>query len=80
MLKTLEHWDEDSNSYSVINHRNNVKDIIKKYINHRSIKNVKKKYKIINKFSFRPVTTDEVKKVIKAGAETGGGPKGLVPP
>ena len=60
-----EHWDEDSNSYSVINHRNNVKDIIKKYINHPSIKNIKKKYKNINKFSFRPVTTDEVKKVIK---------------
>ena len=61
----IEHWDEDSNSYLVINHRNNVKDIIEKYINQRSIKNVKKKYKIINKFSFRPVTTDEVKKVIK---------------
>ena len=26
----LEHWDEDSNSYSAINHKNNVKDIIKK--------------------------------------------------
>ena len=26
----LEHWDEDSNSYSRINHGNNVKDIIKK--------------------------------------------------
>ena len=61
----LEHWDEDSNSYSGINHRNNVKDIIKKYINHPSIKNIKKKYKNINKFSLRQVTTDEVKKVIK---------------
>ena len=61
----LEHWDEDSNSYSGINHRNNVKDIIKKYSNHPSIKNIKKKYKNIKKFSFRPVTTDEVKKVIK---------------
>ena len=28
----LEHWYEDSNSYSVINHRNNVRYIIKKYI------------------------------------------------
>ena len=36
----LEHWDEDSNSHSVINHRNNVNDIIKKYINHPSIKNI----------------------------------------
>ena len=45
----LEHWDEDSNSYSVINHRNNVKDIIKKYINHPSIRNIKKKYKKISK-------------------------------
>ena len=45
--------------------RNNVNDIIKKHINHPSIKNIKKKYKNINKFSFRPVTTDEVKKVIK---------------
>ena len=61
----LEHWYEDSNSYSGINHRNNVKDIIKKYSNHPSIKNIKKKYKNIKKFSFRPVTTDEVKKVIK---------------
>ena len=25
----LEHWYEDSNSYSIINHRNNVKHIIK---------------------------------------------------
>ena len=35
----LEHWDEDSNSYSKINHRNN-----------QSIKNIKKKYKNIKKF------------------------------
>ena len=61
----LEHWDEDCNSYSGINHRNNVKDIIKEYSNLPSIKNIKKKYKNIKKFSFRPVTTDEVKKVIK---------------
>ena len=32
-------WDEDSNSYSKINHRNN-----------QSIKNIKKKYKNIKKF------------------------------
>ena len=61
----LEHWDEDSYSYSGINHRNNVKYIIKKYSNHPSIKNIKKKYKNINKNSFRQVTTDEIKKVIK---------------
>ena len=61
----LEHWDEDYNSYSGINHRNNVKDIIKICIKHPSIKNIKKNYKNIKKFSFRPVTTDEVKKVIK---------------
>ena len=60
----LEHLDEDSNSYSGFNHRNNVKDI-KKYINYPYIKAIKKKYKNIKKFSFRPVTTDEVKKVIK---------------
>ena len=41
----LEHWDKDSNSHSVINHRNNVNDIIKKYINHPSIKNIKEKQK-----------------------------------
>ena len=35
------------------------------YNSHPSIKNIKKKHKNINKFSFRPVTTDEVKKVIK---------------
>ena len=56
--------DEDSDSYSGFNHRNNVKDI-KKYINYPNIKAIKKKYKNIKKFSFRPVTTDEVKKVIK---------------
>ena len=61
----LERWDEDSNSNSVINHRNNVNDIIKKYNNHPRIKIIKKKYKNINKLSFHPVTTDEVKKVIK---------------
>ena len=44
----LEHWHEESNSYSVINHRNNVKDI-KKYSNHPSIKNIKKKHKNIKK-------------------------------
>ena len=64
-IVNLEHWDEDSDSYSVINYRNNVKDIIKTYINHPSIKNIKKKYKNIKHFSFRSVTTDEVKKVIK---------------
>ena len=61
----LEHWDEYSNSHLFINHRNNVNDIIKKYMNCPSMKNIKKKYKNINKFSFRPVTTDEVKKVVK---------------
>ena len=61
----LEHWDKDYNSYSGINHRNNVKDIIKKYSNNPNIKNITKKYKNIKKYSFRPVTTDEVKKVIK---------------
>ena len=40
-------------------------NIIKKYINHPSMKNIEEKYKNINKFSFCPVTTDEVKKVIK---------------
>ena len=43
---------------------NDVNDIVKKYINHPSIKNIKEKYKNINKFSFHPVTTDEVKKVV----------------
>ena len=44
---------------------NDVNDIIRKYINHPSIKNIKEKYKNINKFSFCRVTTDVVKKVIK---------------
>ena len=61
----LEYWDEDSNSHSVINHTNNVNDIIKKYIKYPSIKNIKKKYENINKFSFLPVTTNEAKKIIK---------------
>ena len=57
----LESWNEDSNSNSVINHRKNVNDIIQKYNNHPSIEIIKEKYGNINKFSFRPVTTDEVK-------------------
>ena len=61
----LEHWNEDSNSNSVINHRNNVTNIIKKYNSCPSIKNIKKTYKNINKFSFRPVTIAEAMKVIK---------------
>ena len=48
---------------SVINPMNDVYDIFKKYINQPSIKNIKGKYKTIR--NFRPVTTDEVKKVIK---------------
>ena len=44
---------------------NYVNDIIKKYINHTSIKIIKEKYKNIDKFSFLQVTTDEVKEVIK---------------
>ena len=39
--------------------------ISKKYSNHPSTKDIKNKYKNIKKFSFRPVTKDEVKKVIK---------------
>ena len=46
----LEQWDEDSNSYSAISHRNNVKDIIKKYSNRPTIKKIKKKYKKYQKF------------------------------
>ena len=38
---------------------NDVNDIIKKYVNHPSIKNIKGKYKNINTFSFHPVTTEE---------------------
>ena len=39
----LESWDEDSNSNSVINHRNNVNDIIKKYNNHPKHKDYQEK-------------------------------------
>ena len=44
---------------------NNVNDIIKKHINHTSIKIIKEKHKNIDTFSFLQVTTDNVKKVIK---------------
>ena len=36
----LENWNENCNSYSGVNHRNNVKGIIKKYSNHPSMKNI----------------------------------------
>ena len=61
----LEHQGKDSKNNLVIIHGNNFNDIIKKCVNHPGIKNIKKKYKNINKFSFCPVTADEVKKVIK---------------
>ena len=41
-----------------------IDNIIKKYKNHPSIKLIKRKYRNINSFSFRPVTVEEVKKVI----------------
>ena len=45
LLKTLKHWDEDFSNNAIINHMNNVNDVIKKCINHSSKK--KKKYQKI---------------------------------
>ena len=43
LLKTLEHWDEDFSNNAIINHMNNVNDIIKKCINHSNKKKKKSK-------------------------------------
>ena len=58
----LHEW-SDQSEYTLEN-ISRIDNIIKRYKNHPSIKHIKMKYRNINSFSFRPVTVEEVKKVI----------------
>ena len=55
----LHYW-EDKNSVPS-NSSDKINDIIKNFENHPSIYNIKTKYRGISKFSFQPVTIEEVK-------------------
>ena len=59
----LHHWEDKTSSPS--NTSDKVNDIIKNYVKHPSICNIKRKFAGISKFSFRPVSVDEVKKIIR---------------
>ena len=59
------HYREDKNSVPS-NSSNKINDIIKNFENHPSIYNIKTKYRGISKFSFQPVTIEEVKNIVRA--------------
>ena len=59
----LHHWEGKTSSPS--NTSNKINDIIKNYEKHPSIWNMKTKYRGIGNFSFRPVSVEEVKKIIR---------------
>ena len=59
----LHYW-EDKNSVPS-NSSNKINDIIKNFENHPSIYNIKTKYRGISKFSFQPVTIEEVKNIVR---------------
>ena len=60
----LHYW-EDKNSVPS-NSSNKINDIIENFENHPSIYNIKTKYRGISKFSFQPVTIEEVKNMVRA--------------
>ena len=59
----LHHWEDRTSSPS--NTSDKINDIIKNYEKHPSICNIKTKYRGISNFSFRPVSVEEVKKIIR---------------
>ena len=59
----LHHWEDKTSSPS--NTSDKINDIIKNYEKHPSICNIKTKYRGISNFSFRPVSVEEVKKIIR---------------
>ena len=59
----LHHWEGQTSSPS--NTSDKINDIIKNYEKHPSICNMKTKYRGIGNFSFRPVSVEEVKMIIR---------------
>ena len=59
----MHHWEDKTSSPS--NTSDKINDIIKNYEKHPSICNIKTKYRGIINFSFRPVSVEEVKKIIR---------------
>ena len=59
----LDHWDDHSLSPTKGDDR--IDNIIKRYKNHPSIKNIKAKFNSVHIFSFHPVSVDDVKTVIR---------------
>ena len=59
----LDHWHDHSLSPTKGDGR--IDNIIKRYKNHPSIKNIKTKFKSVRIFSFQPVSVDDVKTVIR---------------
>ena len=59
----LHHWEDKTSSPS--NTSDKINDIIKNYEKHPSICNIKTKYRCISNFSFRPVSVEEFKKIIR---------------
>ena len=58
----LDHWDDHSLSPTMGSDR--IENIIKRYKNYSSIKNIKAKFNSFRSFSFQPVLMEEVKTVI----------------
>ena len=64
LLTTLRrHWEDKNSSPSNISDK--INDIIKNYEKYPSICNLNTKYRGISKFSFWPVSIEEVKKIIR---------------
>ena len=59
----LHHWEDKTSPPSSTSDK--INDIIKNYEKHPSIGNVETKYRGISSFSFRPVSVEEVKKIIQ---------------
>ena len=59
----MDHWDDHSLSPTKGDDR--IDNIIKRYKNHPSIKNIKAKFNSVRIFSFQPVSVDDVKTVIR---------------
>ena len=59
----MHHWEDKTSSPS--NTSDKINDIIKNYEKHPSICNIKTKYRGISNFSFRSVSVEEVKKIVR---------------
>ena len=59
----LDHWDD--HSLSPTKSANKIENIIKRYKNHTSIRNIKANFNSVFIFSFQPVCVDDVRTVIQ---------------